>query len=61
MYVGREKSQYQALADPMLNFIYFAGEHTHLESIATVQSALESGVRAAREIHQQLLLGEKAV
>ncbi|KAL7486099.1 hypothetical protein ACHAW6_011700 [Cyclotella cf. meneghiniana] len=58
--LGREeKSQYQALADPISNCIFFAGEHTHTEASATVQSALESGVRAAREIHQQLLLGEQ--
>ena len=60
--LGREeKSQYQDLVDLISNCIYFACEHTHTETRATVQSALESGIPAAREIHQKLLLGGKAV
>ena len=42
---------YRHLAEPMMN-VYFAGEHTHTVTSATVQSALESGVRAAHEIYE---------
>lgn len=42
------------LAEPISQRVYFAGEHTNTEAFATVQSALESGIRAAHEIHQQL-------
>ena len=41
----------QHLAEPIMN-VYFAGEHTHTVTSATVQSALESGVRAAHEIYE---------
>ena len=49
------KSPYLYLSEPISNCLYFAGEHTHTETCATVQSALESGIRAAREIYQDLL------
>jgi hypothetical protein len=42
----------QHLAEPISQCVYFAGEHTHDQACATVQSALESGIRAAREIYQ---------
>ena len=48
------KPPYQYLSESILNCVYFAGEHTHTETSATVQSALESGIRAAREIYQDL-------
>jgi hypothetical protein len=51
--LAADSSPYGHLATPVLNCVYFAGEHTH-ETGATVQSALESGVRAAQEIYREL-------
>ena len=39
-----------ALAAPLANTLFFAGEATHIEEAGTVHGASESGVRAAREI-----------
>jgi len=44
----------QYLAEP-ISKVHFAGEHTHTETSATVQSALESGIRVAHEIYQHLI------
>lgn len=38
------------LASPIANTIFFAGEHTNLSTSATVQAAMETGVRAAHEV-----------
>ena len=38
------------LARPIKSCIFFAGEHTNITTCATVQAALESGVRAAEEL-----------
>jgi monoamine oxidase len=41
----------RALAEPIADTLYFAGEATHCEGeAATVAGALHSGVRAAREV-----------
>lgn len=40
----------QQLATPMGNTLFFAGEATHVDAAATVDGALQSGERAAREI-----------
>lgn len=38
------------LKAPIENIIFFAGEHTNTKGCATVQSALDSGVIAAKDI-----------
>ncbi|HEY4575903.1 MAG TPA: FAD-dependent oxidoreductase [Thermoanaerobaculia bacterium] len=38
-----------ALAAPVEDTLYFAGEATNLADMGTVHGALESGARAARE------------
>ncbi|MDY6940652.1 MAG: FAD-dependent oxidoreductase [Cyanobacteriota bacterium] len=38
------------LAQPVDRVLFFAGEATHPTRAATVHGALESGIRAAREI-----------
>ena len=38
------------LAQPIEQVLFFAGEATHPTRAATVHGALESGIRAAREI-----------
>lgn len=40
----------EQLAAPVAETLFFAGEATHTEAAGTVHGALESGVRAAREI-----------
>jgi len=40
----------KSLAEPLADTLYFAGEATDAEESGTVGGALQSGVRAAREI-----------
>lgn len=47
--VNGDKAREQ-LAKPLLNTLFFAGEATGSEEVATVAGALESGGRAAREV-----------
>jgi monoamine oxidase len=49
MAVGGGKAR-EELAAPVDNTLYFAGEATDAEEAATVNGALQSGERAAREI-----------
>ncbi|KAL7576421.1 hypothetical protein ACA910_018225 [Epithemia clementina (nom. ined.)] len=42
------------LAAPIEDTIFFAGEHTNLSTSASVQAAMESGIRAAEEVWQSL-------
>ena len=43
------------LAKPIKDSIWLAGEHVNVKTCATVQSAMESGDRAAREVLKSLL------
>ena len=43
------------LAKPINNQIWFSGEHANTETCATVQSAMESGARAAKEVFKALV------
>lgn len=51
--VGMQPQHLEALAKPYEN-IYFAGEATHTGACCTVQAAMETGVRAAKQIMQKL-------
>jgi monoamine oxidase len=62
--VGITPADLQALAEPMGN-IYFAGEATNTNACCTVQAAMETGLRAAKEVEdglqqrQSLLFGKE--
>ena len=43
------------LATPIKNTIWFAGEHANTNTCATVQSAMESGAKAAKEVYKSLI------
>jgi len=58
--VGLTPEHLQALAAPMNNKIFFAGEATNTNACCTVQAAMETGIRAANEVYEQLL-GKKCV
>jgi monoamine oxidase len=47
---GSTPEDYDTLAAPIGNVLFFAGEHTHREHPATVHGAYLSGLRAADEI-----------
>jgi hypothetical protein len=42
------------LAKPINNEIWFSGEHANTTTCASVQSAMESGARAAKEVYQAI-------
>ena len=44
------------LAEPVGDYIFFAGEHTSTKNNSCVQSALETGIRASKEVLTKLLL-----
>ena len=44
----------QTLAAPVDDTLFFAGEATHPENCGTVDAALETGFRAAREVLETL-------
>src|SRR5208283_4192692 len=48
--VGCPSSLRDRLADPLLPTLFFAGEATNRQQPSTVHGALQSGVRAARQI-----------
>lgn len=48
--VGMELSDFDALAAPIQNRVFFAGEHTHRDYFSTAHGAYLSGIRAAEEI-----------
>ena len=43
------------LAEPVAGCIFFAGEHTSTKNSSCVQSALETGIRASKEVLAKLL------
>ena len=49
--VGISPTDFQALAEPIGN-VYFAGEATNTNACCTVQAAMETGLRAAKQIVQ---------
>ena len=59
VYIGASEQQRSALAAPIDNRVFFAGEATSLENGGTVQGALESGERAAAEVATIALPGER--
>jgi hypothetical protein len=55
--VGIQPKDLQALAEPMWDSrLFFAGEATNTNACCTVQAAMETGIRAAREVHDALVL-----
>ena len=54
MAVGADPKMRNALASPLGNRVFFAGEATSLENPATVHGAQSSGVRVAKEILDEL-------
>lgn len=52
--VGSDPEHRRALARPVDNKLYFAGEATNAEHFGTTQGALLSGIRAAKKIESQL-------
>jgi len=55
---GQQSHLYEAIVSPE-GRIHFAGEHCSLWH-AWIQGSLESGIRAAREIHEQPAVMEPA-
>jgi len=54
--VGMTPQHLEALAEPMLDDrFFFAGEATNTNACCTVQAAMETGQRAAREVESLLL------
>jgi monoamine oxidase len=53
--VGMKPADLHALAEPMGNSIYFAGEATNTNACCTVQAAMETGIRAAGQVQDALL------
>lgn len=51
--VGGKEAR-QSLARPLHDTLFFAGEATHAEESGTVGGALDSGIRAAKELQQYL-------
>jgi monoamine oxidase len=47
--VGKLPAQ-RALSEPVDDTLFFAGEHTHVERSGSVHGAIESGVRAAKQV-----------
>ena len=48
--VDNSKADFENLAEPLDNKIFFCGEHTNLKYLATTHGAFFSGIRAAKEI-----------
>lgn len=50
MTLGATEADIDTLAEPVSNWLFFAGEATTKQKYATVHGAYESGIRAAREL-----------
>ena len=48
--VDNSKEDFENLAEPLDNKLFFCGEHTNLKYLATTHGALFSGIRAAKEV-----------
>lgn len=57
--VGAQPSAREALARPVDDRVFFAGEATDLESPGTMRGAMRSGVRVARELLDAATAGER--
>jgi hypothetical protein len=57
--VGADFTHRDCLTKPINNDIWFAGEHATTTTCATVQSAMESGSKAAKEVFQALESDQK--
>ena len=57
--VGAGFTHRDCLTKPINNDIWFAGEHANTTTCATVQSAMESGSKAAKEVFQALEFDQK--
>jgi len=51
-HVGVTKSDYTALAEPVMDRVFFAGEATIMDHTATVHGAYLSGIREAQQIYE---------
>ena len=51
-HVGVTKSDYTALAEPVMDRVFFAGEATIIDHTATVHGAYLSGIREAQQIYE---------
>ena len=50
--VGVTEADYAALAEPVMNRVFFAGEATYIDQLATVHGAYLSGLREAERISE---------
>jgi hypothetical protein len=57
--VGADFTHRDCLTKPINNDIWFAGEHANTTTCATVQSAMESGSKAAKEVFRVLESAQK--
>ena len=48
--VDNSKEDFENLAEPLDNKLFFCGEHTNLKYLATTHGAFFSGIRAAKEV-----------
>ena len=48
--VGIQPRHFASMAEPVDEKLFFCGEHTHLGAPMTVQAAMETGIRAAKEV-----------
>ena len=48
--VDNSEKDFENLAEPIDNKLFFCGEHTNLEYLATTHGALFTGIRAAKEV-----------
>jgi len=48
--VDNSKADFENLAEPLDNKLFFCGEHTNLKYLATTHGAFFSGIRAAKEV-----------
>jgi len=52
--IGASFTHRECLTKPIKNDIWFAGEHVNTTTCATVQSAMESGAKAAKEVSDMI-------
>ena len=48
--VDNSEKDFENLAEPIDNKLFFCGEHTNLKYLATTHGALITGIRAAKEV-----------